>query len=555
MEGDELLRMEAIRKEFPGVVASDDVDFSVRRGEIHGLLGENGAGKSTLMKILYGLYDQDSGTILIDGERLEADSPRDAIDAGIGMVHQHFMLVPRLTVVENIVLGSREPAGPFRAADDAGDGGLLDSLLSSRIVRSLASRFTLGLESPAEEIRTLADAYGFDIDVTASIWELDIGQQQRVEILKALYRDVDLLILDEPTAVLTPTEADRLFDTLRQLADEGLSVIFITHKLTEVTALTDRVTVLRDGKGIETVETADCSRADLAELMVGREVLFDIEKESVATGRPVLEVSDLVVEDDRGIEAVTGADLSVEEGEIVGIAGVSGNGQRELAEALVGVRPAAAGSITVGERELTGESARRFIEAGVSFVPEDRDKHGAAGDLSVMHNAIMKQFRNDRFGEGVRLDYDAARKYAETLVEEFDVRGVDDITETAAGDLSGGNLQKLILARELYREPTLLVANQPTRGVDVGAIEFIRDELLAQREAGTGILLLSEDLDEIFDLSDRVLVVYEGEIVHKTTPENADKNHLSLLMNGGQTTDGEKGDEPPTQAAVQRGDA
>lgn len=552
MSGDDILRMEKIRKEFPGVVANDDINFVVRQGEIHGLLGENGAGKSTLMKILYGLYSQDSGTVWIDGERLEADSPQGAINAGIGMVHQHFMLVPRLTVAENIVLGSREPAGPFQESGDSETGGLFSSLRSNRLVQGLASRFTKGLDKPTQEIQELADTYGFDIDATASVWELDIGQQQRVEILKALYQDVDLLILDEPTAVLTPTEAQRLFDTLEQLAVEGLSVIFITHKLAEVTALTDRVTVLRDGKRIDTVETENCTRKQLAELMVGREVLFDVEKESVDTGRPVLEVSDLFVDDDRGIEAVSGVDLSVSDGEIVGIAGVSGNGQRELAEALVGVREAVDGSISVGEHGLTGESTRSFIDAGVSFVPEDRDKHGAAGDLSVMHNAVMKQLPDNQFGSGVQLDYDAAREYAETLVEAFDVRGVDDVTEAAAGDLSGGNLQKLILARELYREPNLLVANQPTRGVDVGAIEFIRDELLSQREAGTGIVLLSEDLDEIFDLSDRVLVVYEGRIVHETTPEEADRQHVSLLMNGGGAENAEETTEKPP---LQRGEA
>jgi len=546
MAGDDFLRMEKIRKTFPGVVANDDVDFSVRRGEIHGLLGENGAGKSTLMKILYGLYTQDSGTVWIDGRRLDADSPQDAIDAGVGMVHQHFMLVPRLSVAENIVLGSREPASMFREEAD----GSSSLLRSNRLVRALASRFTLGLDAPSAEIQDLADTYGFDIDVTAPVWELDIGQRQRIEILKALYRDVDLLILDEPTAVLTPTEAERLFETLRQLASEGLSVIFITHKLTEVTAVTDRVTVLRDGTTVDTVETDSCTRAELAEMMVGREVLFELDKETVSTGQPVLDVTDLHVEDDRSIEAVGGVDLSVSEGEIVGLAGVSGNGQRELAEALVGVRPATAGAITVGGRELTGSSTQAFIDAGVSFVPEDRDTHGAAGDLSVMHNAVMKEYRDGRFGDGVQLDYDAAEAYAQRLVEEFDVRGVGDVTEAEAGDLSGGNLQKLILARELDRDPNLLVANQPTRGVDVGAIEFIRDELLAQRQAGTGIVLLSEDLDEIFDLSDRVLVVYEGDIVHETTPATADRNRVSLLMNGGKQPDGDE-----KRAVTTRGEA
>lgn len=533
MPADEFLRMESIRKEFPGVVANDNINLTVRKGEIHGLLGENGAGKSTLMKILYGLYTPDTGDIWLDQEYLDMDSPQDAIDSGIGMVHQHFKLIPRLTVAENIVLGNREPASAFRG--DIEDDSFLSSIRSNSFVQGLASRFTLGLEVPKQEIQELADTYGFDIDVTSKVWELDIGQQQRVEILKALYRDVDLLILDEPTAVLTPTEAERLFETLRRLASEGLSVISITHKLTEVKALTNRVTVLRDGVKIDTVKTSDKTRAELAEMMVGREVLFELEKNPTDKGEPVLEVSDLTVENDRQIQAIDNIDLTVNKGEIVGIAGVSGNGKRELAESLVGVRRPQSGSIRVNERDLTGSSPRSFIDASVSFVPEDRNKYGTATDLSVAHNAVMKQFRNDRFGDGVQLDYDAAESCAETLVEEFDVRGVDDVTDTEAGDLSGGNIQKLILAREIQREPDVLIANQPTRGVDVGAIEFIREKLLEQRQRDTGIVLLSEDLDEIFDLSDRILVVYEGEIVHETTDEAANRNRISLLMNGGTT--------------------
>ena len=546
MPADEFIRMDSIRKEFPGVVANDDVDMTVRRGEVHGLLGENGAGKSTLMKTLYGLYTPTSGKIWIDGDHVRMESPQDAIDAGIGMVHQHFMLIPRLTVAENIVLGSREPATMFRPADDA--GGLWGRLKSSRPVQALASRFTLGLDVPEQEIQELADDYGFDIDVSSKVWELDIGQQQRVEILKALYRDVELLILDEPTAVLSPTEAERLFDTLRNLAEEGLSVISITHKLTEVKSLTDRVTVLRDGEKIDTVVTAEMTREELAEMMVGREVLFDVSKEVSTTGHPVIEVSDLHVRNDRNITTLDGVDLAVNAGEIVGIAGVSGNGQNELAEALVGVRESEHGSITVGETELSGASTAAFIANGISFVPEDRNQYGAAGDLSVMHNAALKQYRDSRFGEGVELDYEAARSYAETLVSEFDVRGVTDVDETLAKDLSGGNLQKLILAREIYRDPQLLVANQPTRGVDIGAIEFIRERLLEQRQQGTGIVLISEDLDEVFDLSDRILVMYEGSIVYETTPEAADKQRISLRMNGGTPSD-------EARSPIQRGDA
>jgi len=534
MSEDAFVRMENIRKEFPGVVANDDISISIRKGEIHGLLGENGAGKSTLMKILYGLYSADEGEIWIDGERVEMRSPQDAIDAGIGMVHQHFKLIPRLSVSKNIVLGMREPARAFR--DDEPTNGFLRSLASNRVLKGLASRFTLGMERPEAEIQTLADDYGFDIDVSAPVWELDVGERQRVEILKALYRDVDLLILDEPTAVLSPTEAERLFDTLRRLSERGLSIIIITHKLKEIESITERVTVLRDGEKIGTVETADVSRDDLARMMVGRDVLFQIEKGEGTIGEPVLEATGLRANDNRSIEALSGVDLTIHEGEIVGIAGVSGNGQMELAETLVGVREATAGTIEIAGEDVTGKPPRAFIENGVSFVPEDRHQHGCAESLSVMHNAVMKGYTSDEFGDGVRFDYDSTATYAEALVEEFDVRGIDDVSGVTAGELSGGNLQKLILAREMDRDPRLLVANQPTRGVDVGAIEFIRERLLEQRDQGTGILLLSEDLDEILDLSDRVLVIYEGEFVYETTPDAADRRRLGLEMNGGEGT-------------------
>lgn len=531
MSDDEFVRMDGITKTFPGVVANDDVSMSLRKGEIHGLLGENGAGKSTLMKILYGLYSADEGEIFLDGERLDMDSPQDAIDAGIGMVHQHFKLIPRLSVAENIVLGMREPAGAFRAENDS--DGPLASLTANSIVQSLASRFTLGLDTPKSEIQALSDDYGFDIDVTAPVWELGVGERQRVEILKALYRDVDLLILDEPTAVLTPTQAERLFDTLRKLADRGLTIIIITHKLDEIKQITDRVTVLRDGQNVGTVETAEQSSDDFARMMVGRDVLFQIEKDHVETGESVLDVSNLSTDNNRGIEAVSGVDLTIDEGEIVGLAGVSGNGQKELAEALVGVRETTDGTIAVSGEDVTNAQPRTFIDNGVSFVPEDRHEDGCAGGLSIMHNAAMKAYTDPEFSDGLRLNYAAMQEYAETLVDEFDVRGINDVTEINAGELSGGNLQKLILAREMLREPDLLVANQPTRGVDVGAIEFIRERLLEQRESGTGILLLSEDLDELFDLSDRILVIYEGEFVYETTPDEADRRRISLEMNGG----------------------
>lgn len=530
MSTDELIRMENVTKTFPGVVANDDVTFSVRKGEIHGLLGENGAGKSTLMKILYGLYSADEGEILLDGDPLEMDSPQDAIDAGIGMVHQHFKLIPRLSVAKNIVLGMREPASMFRSDGTAAEetGSWTDSLP----LRELASRFTLGVEEPQAEIQSLADDYGFDIDPTASVWELGVGEQQRVEILKALYRDVDVLILDEPTAVLTPGEAERLFDTLRQLADRGMSIIIITHKLDEVDSVTDRATILREGKQVGTVVTEETDSDELARMMVGRDVLFNVEKGDVETGTAVLEATNLRADDHRGIEVVSGVDLTIDEGEIVGLAGVSGNGQKQLAEMIAGTREPTDGNILLNGTAVTDASARTFIDRGVSFVPEDRHVEGCAGDLSVMHNSVMKRYGDEAFADGPWLDYDATADYAEDLVADFDVRGISDVTEINAGELSGGNLQKLILAREMARDPDLLVAQQPTRGVDVGAIEFIRERLVDQQAEGTGILLLSEDLDELFDLSDRILVIYEGEIVHEATPENATKRRIGMEMNG-----------------------
>ena len=547
------LRMEDILKEFPGVVANDNVDLDVRKGEIHGLLGENGAGKSTLMKILYGLYSQDGGEIYLDGTRLSLDSPQDAIDAGIGMVHQHFMLIPRLTVAENVVLGEREPSDLFRT--DAENSWLPPSIRNNRLVQGIGRRFSLGLDVPEQKIQSLADQYGFDVDVGARIWELDVGQQQRVEILKTLYRDVDLLILDEPTAVLTPTEAERLFDSLEKLADEGLSIIFITHKLQEVEAITDRVTVLREGENVDTVETSSVTRADLAEMMVGREVLFQIDKDPVDLGDPVFQARGVHAEDARGIEALSGVDLTIRQGEIVGIAGVSGNGQKELAEVCAGLRKMTAGEISLGGVDLTGAKPRTFVDSGVSFVPEDRLRYGCAEDLSVMHNATMKEFTGEEFSDGPFLDYDRLEAYAKDLIEEFDVRGVQDVRNVTAGDLSGGNLQKLILAREISRDPDLLVANQPTRGVDVGAIEFIRQSILDQREAGTGVILLSEDLDEILDLSDRILVLYEGEFIYETTPEEAERDRIGLEMTGGDGTDHDATPHTATDTTPQRSES
>ena len=582
-ESDAYLRLAGIRKTFPGVVANDDVDLTVRRGEVHALLGENGAGKSTLMKVLYGLYEPDAGTITLDGERLDLDSPQDAIDSGIGMVHQHFMLIPRLTVAENVVLGDRSHAAreftwpadltdSLRGLPGAGVGARLASPARARLpdlgraadraaslpgvgtvlgaiergVVGTTNALTLDLSAPSERIREFAAEYGVDVAPDAPVWDLDVGGRQRVEILKTLYRDVELLVLDEPTAVLAPAEAERLFETLRDLADSGITVIFITHKLDEVGAIADRVTVLRDGQRVDTVPVDSVSRDDLARMMVGRDVLFDVDRPPAAVGDPVLAADGLETTDQRGVGVLSGVDLSVRSGEVLGIAGVSGNGQTHLAACLVGVRDPDAGTVTVGGRDRTGAGPRAFLEAGVSYVPEDRVAEATVPDLSVMHNLMLKSYRAD--SDRGRIDYGAAAARAERLVEEFDIRGVRDVRETPAGDLSGGNLQKLVLARELSRDPDVLVAHQPTRGVDVGAVEFLRSTILDQRASGTGVVLLSEDLDEVFAMSDRIAVISEGRFVAETTPEEADPETVGLWM-GGERTPGDAAADRPGATA------
>jgi len=514
-----LLELQGITKRFPGVVANDQIDLTVREGEIHGLLGENGAGKSTLMKVLYGLHSPDAGEIRVRGEPASFDSPKDAIDAGIGMVHQHFMFIPRLTVVENIVLGEREPAEVFM--EDGALGGL------GPLTR-LGRMLSLGLSDPRERLEELIEEYGLDVDLDAPVWDLGVGERQRVEIVKALYRDVDVLILDEPTAVLTPTESEKMFETLGTLVDDGLTIIFITHKLDEAIEVTDRISVLRDGSRVDTIATEEATRSDLARKMVGREVLFDVDADPVPLGDPVLEASTLETTGNRqDLEAV---DLNVREGEIVGIAGVSGNGQRELAECLVGLEMPNGGTLVVDDEDLTAMGPRAFVENGVAYVPEDRHERGCVAEESVARNAVLKNFRE--FTERGLIYYDGVEAYAESLVEKFDIRGVPD-TDTTTGGLSGGNLQKLIVGREIDGDPNLLVANQPTRGVDVGAIESLQNYILDQREAGTGVVLFSEDLDEILNLSDRVLVMYEGEVVYESPTDTVDHERVGLEMTGG----------------------
>jgi len=540
--GDPILEMRDIVKTFPGgVVANDEISFSVERGEIHGLLGENGAGKSTLMNVLFGLYNRDSGEIFMNGDPVEIGKPADAIEYGLGMVHQHFMLIPRLTVLENVLLSKAEMTRPETAESPGGVASAVGTGLTS-----LQQVAEYRAEETRAELTAFMEQYGFDIDPDTTVWDLEVGEKQRVEILKALVQDVDLLILDEPTAVLSPTESEQLFETIEQLSADGLSVILITHKLREITQSTDRVTVLRDGRSIETVDTDSVDKSDLARMMVGREVLFDLEADDVDAGEPVVSVSDLTVENDLGLEALSGVSLSIQEGEILGIAGVSGNGQQELSEALVGIRDPLDGTVTIDGADLTEASTQEFVSRGVSYIPADRHTRGSAPEMSVMHNCMMKD--RDQFSEGLGFDYQAGREYAQELVDEFDVK-VPDV-DVPAGKLSGGNLQRMILARELSRDPAVVVANQPTRGLDVGAIEYIQQCLLDQRGDGTATLLISEDLDEILQMSDRILVLFEGEIVHEVTRENADRDRIGRLMTNGGTA---RRDSLSDDAAVDSG--
>lgn len=493
------VRMQGIVKRFPGVLANDQVDFDLREGEVHALLGENGAGKSTLMNILAGLYRADAGTISVFDKHVNFNSPQDAIHAGIGMVHQHFMLVPSQTVTENILLGLKEP------------------------------KFFINLADYDEKIRELGDRLGLKVDPRTKIWQLTVGEQQRVELLKMLYRGAKVLIMDEPTAVLAPSEIEDLFKTLRVMTSEGKSIIFISHKLNEVMEISDRVTVLRRGKvtaaGIPIRET---SREGLAKLMVGREVLFRIEKKPVNPGPVVLSVDQVEADNDKGLPALRGLSLNVRAGEIVGLAGVAGNGQSELAEVITGMRKSKSGKITVQSTDVTNHSVKDSIKQGVSHVPEDRTHVGSAPNLSVTDNVIMKNYNQKPIGSGWLIDLIAAEKYAKKLKTDYDI-SVPLIT-TPVRLLSGGNLQRVILAREISSEPKLMVAVQPTRGLDVGAIEGVQRLLLQQREAGSAVLLVSEELEELLALSDRIYIIYEGKIMGEVT--DGDIVKIGLMMTG-----------------------
>lgn len=495
------MEMRSITKRFPGVIANDQVNFSARSGEVHALLGENGAGKTTLMKVLYGMYHADQGEIYLNDQQVSIKTPTDAINQGIGMIHQHFMLVETLTVAENVALGMPSSRHPLT-----------------------------DLNRVSERIIELADIYGLKIDPDAYIWQLSVGQQQRVEIIKALYRGAALLILDEPTAVLTPLEVEEFFAIVRDMADDGHGLIFISHKLHEVIDISDRVTVLRDGKKVGTYQTKDVTKEDLARYMVGRDVDFRPDIEQVERGEARLVVEDVTCGSDRKIPGLLGVDLSVHSGEILGVAGVSGNGQLELAEVITGLREVQKGRILLDDEEITGLSPIDRTERSLSYIPEERMKDGMIKEFTVAENLILREFHKNPFSRSGFLNLKAIAKHSDHLIQNYQIKTPSK--ETLAKSLSGGNIQKVVVARELSRKPRVIVASQPTRGLDVGAMEYVRERLLEQRKSGTAILLISEDLDEILALADRIAVLYEGEVMGIIPGEEATPEKLGLLMAG-----------------------
>jgi general nucleoside transport system ATP-binding protein len=496
-----LLELHGITKQFPGVLANDHVDFELRKGEVHALLGENGAGKSTLMNILYGLYHPDEGEIRLNGKPVRIGSPNDAINLGIGMVHQHFMLIPVMTVAENIVLANEPTNGPF-----------------------------LDLAGAEERVRELSSQFGLAVRPEARVSSISVGMQQRAEILKALYRGAEILILDEPTAVLTPQEASELFAITRSLQADGRSIIFISHKLNEVLEIADRITVLRQGKRVDTVSREGATPEGLAKLMVGREVVLRVDKPKAEPGETLLAVKELSVLDDRDLPACRGVSLEVKAGEIVGLAGVDGNGQSELIDALTGLRKVEAGQIVVAGKDMTNARARDSLDLGVGHIPEDRQVRGLVLDFTLAENLALHDFRKEPDSKWGWLYPKRLVQRAAGLLKEFDVRG--GRPQTLASALSGGNQQKVVIAREVSRDPNLLVAAQPTRGLDVGAIEFVHRRLVQERDEGRAILLVSFELDEILSLSDRILVIYEGRIVGEYSPDVSEEE-LGFAMTGG----------------------
>jgi ABC-type uncharacterized transport system ATPase subunit len=506
------VELRGIVKRFPGVVANDGVDFVLASGEVHALLGENGAGKSTLMNILDGLYQPDGGEILVDGRRVAFRSPRDAIAAGLGMVHQHFTLVASMTVTENVLIGLDRP------------------------------RFRLDMGRHEAEIGRLAEAHGLRVDPGAKVWQLSVGERQRVEILKVLYRGARVLIMDEPTAVLAPQEIDDLFRTMRSMTAAGRSIVFISHKLGEVLSIADRITVMRRGKvTAKGLPAAGMTRTQLAQLMVGREVLESLDRTWLPPGDVVLSLENVEAQADKGVPALRGVNLQVRSGEIVGIAAVAGNGQSELAEVISGLRPCR-GRVMVGGEDIANRPVRKAIQRGVAHVPEDRTGVGTAPNLSLVDNLIMKRYRSKPISHGWSIDMGAARAAASELKDSYEISAPS--IETQARLLSGGNIQRLILAREIESEPRLMIAVQPTRGLDVGAVESAHRLLMERRTAGAAILLISEDLDEILALSDRVAVMFEGRIVGIAPAADADVTRIGLQMTGG--TGDERGADLPS---------
>lgn len=495
-----VVAMHGITMRFPGVLANDDVEFNLRRGEIHALLGENGAGKSTLMNVLTGLYAPSEGAIEVNGQKMQFRSPKDSIAAGIGMVHQHFKLVESQTVTENVILGLPTP------------------------------RFRIDMKDAEADVQKISAEYGLEVDPTAFIWQLSVGEQQRVEIIKALYRGAQILILDEPTAVLTPHETEELFVTLRRMVKIGHSIIFISHKLDEVMSIADRISILRGGKMVKTVDASDTNKAQCAEWMVGRPVLFMLERPEIEPGEIVLRTESLCALNDKGLPALRNVSFAVRAHEIVGVAGVSGNGQVELAQVLNGLRPATAGRVELKAQDITTFSARDIIDAGVAHIPENRHTEGSVGNMDLTENLILKSYRKPPIARGTLIDWHRATSFATDLVKRFDVKAPG--LSTKARMLSGGNLQKLILARELSASPTLIIAVHPTQGLDIGATESVRELLIEERTAGAGILLISEDLDEVMQLSDRILVLFEGEVMGEVAGEDADRAQIGLMMAG-----------------------
>lgn len=507
-----VVEMKNIRKVFPGTVANDDVDFDLEKGEIHVLLGENGAGKTTLMNILYGLYQQTSGEVFVNGQKENIKGPNSAIALGIGMVHQHFMLVENFTVTENIILG-QEPKKGLR----------------------------LDMETARSSVQEVSDRFSLAVDPDALIENISVGLSQRVEILKALHRGAEVLILDEPTAVLTPQEIDDLGEILKNLTKEGKSIILITHKLKEVLWMSDRVTVLRRGKVVGTVKTSETDADELAEMMVGREVQLFSDKTKKQTGNVILDIENLVVQDHRKLDAVKGISFQVRAGEIFAIAGVDGNGQQELVEAITGLTKTKSGTVKISGVDVTGSTPRKVIEAGTGHIPQDRHKRGLILQSSLFENLVLGYHYKEPFAKKGIMNYPAIIEHGKILIEEFDIRTPSE--KVAASSLSGGNQQKVIIAREFYKDPQLLIAAQPTRGLDVGAIEFVHMRLLEQRENNKAVLLVSLELDEIMNLADRIAVIYQGEIVGVLDVKDATERKLGIMMTGGSVESGGGTDE------------